>query len=120
MMVAMADGKLDGQELEAIAHQLGATLRAIPEDRLEALSTMAIAQARKLGVETAVDLLAHQIPDHQDRLDAVRFAIDIAYADGFGHALEMHRVTAIAARLGLSEEEFAATLKAHNAAKGRR
>ncbi|MHB8633007.1 MAG: TerB family tellurite resistance protein [Thermoplasmatota archaeon] len=99
VLVAHADGHLDPSEAKAISERAVARLGATVD--VDGISQRVLAAVAAQGLRSAVTELARDLPSALGRMQAMAFAVDVAYADGRLDEAEIRRILTIGECLGI-------------------
>ena len=112
LLAGAADGQPQPEEEKAILARLGPQLRRLgPAGQLSTLARLG-ELLDGLGLDRTLSSLRAALPVPAERMDAVRTAIAVAFADGEVTAAEARRVAVIADAMGLTEAELRTLLPA--------
>lgn len=110
LLVGAADGKPQPEEEAEILARLGPQLgRLGPKGQAETVRLLGELLGT-IGLDRTLSSIRTALPVPTDRIDAVRVAVDVAFADGRLAPAEAQRVADIADALGLEEPELRAIL----------
>lgn len=101
--MATADGQIAPGEEAAITGRLRAQGIVLEAARIDALRALALSS--RDDTSAFVRSLSKAIPDKDGRVEAMRTAIDVVWADAAFEGAEMAQVLEIAEELGLGRDE---------------
>ncbi|MFO0758157.1 MAG: hypothetical protein U0359_16800 [Byssovorax sp.] len=109
VLVALADGKIDNDEMASLA----ASLEAVVGSKLDrAIARYLILQSRKqiddLGAEARAEAIGESLAQHGAAEDGLRLAFTIAWVSEGLSADERARIALVAKAAHVSDERFAA------------
>jgi tellurite resistance protein len=114
VLVALADGRIDGAEMEALAESIEAMVGA----RLDAplighLVTESRAQIRAVGPEACARAIGAVLAAHGAAEEGLRLALAVAWASEDVSAVELERIEQVAQAAGVADERVVELMGEH-------
>lgn len=107
VLVSAADGKVKGAETEALVESFAADplFHNVSPEKAQAFVSESIAALASEGLGRRLEVLAHGLTSHAQRVKAFRLATRIAQASGRASANEAHVLELLQAVFGLADDE---------------
>jgi uncharacterized tellurite resistance protein B-like protein len=107
VLVSAADGKLKEPETQVLVESLAADplFRNVSPERAQAYVSDAVAALSTEGLPQRLNVLAHGLSTHAQRLKAFRLAMRIANASGEASAPELKILDLLQATFGIADDE---------------
>lgn len=110
VLAAHADGKPSPHEDQAIVARLGPHIERLGPEGQDATLALLAELLHSIGMERTLLTLRSHLPFPQDRIDAVRLAASVAFADGRMEPGEAQHIAWLADLLGLDEGQLGQAL----------
>lgn len=106
VLAASADGSLAASERRVIAKRLAPQLGRLGDDGQDKTLKLLDDLLKSIGMERTLLTLRSHLPFPQDRADAVKLAVSVAFADGHITPREAEHLAWIADLFGLDEAQL--------------